>query len=52
MARMSLTITIKCAWWVTPYIYGVQMFSDLTGMEPNYDKVAATAMRGLRLVIG
>ena len=50
MACMTLTITIKRAWWVTPYLYGVQWFSELTGMEPDYDKVAATALRGLKLV--
>lgn len=50
MAQMNLTITIKRSWWVMPYLYGVQLFSELTGMEPDYDKVAATALRGLKPV--
>ncbi|WP_154232532.1 hypothetical protein [Pseudomonas syringae] len=50
MASVTLTITIRRAWWVMPYIYGVQLFSELTGMDPDYDKVAATALRGLKPV--
>jgi hypothetical protein len=34
-----------------PYLYGVQLFSELTGKTLDYDKVAATVMRGLTLVI-
>jgi hypothetical protein len=49
MDMISLTITIKRAWWVMPYLYGVQLFSELPGMEPDYDKVAATALRGLKV---
>lgn len=51
MACMTLTITIKRAWWVMPYIYGVHLLSELTGMEPDYDRVAETALRGFRLVL-
>ncbi|MBS5840654.1 MAG: hypothetical protein KID05_16005 [Pseudomonas sp.] len=49
MANISLIITIKRAWWVMPYIYGVQLFSELTGLDPDYDKVAATIARGLEV---
>jgi len=51
MANISQTITIKRAWWVMPYIYGVQLFSELTGLDPDYDKVAATIARGFTVVI-
>jgi hypothetical protein len=51
MAQMNMTITIKRSWWVMPYLYGVHLFSELTGMTPDYDKVVATVMRGLTLVI-
>ena len=51
MAQTNMTITIKRSWWVLPYLYGVQLFSELTGMTPDYDKVVATVMRGLTLVI-
>lgn len=49
MSRMTLAITIKRAWWVMPYLYGVQWFSELTGMEPDYKRVAATVLRGIRI---
>jgi len=49
MAATNITLSIKRAWWVMPYIYGVQLFSELTCMEPDYDKVAATIARGLEV---
>lgn len=51
MAATNITLSIKRAWWVMPYIYGVQLFSELTCMEPDYDKVAATIARGFTVVI-
>lgn len=50
MACITVTITIKRSWWVTPYIYGVYLLSALTGMEPDYEKVAATVVRGFKPV--
>lgn len=49
MAATNITLSIKRAWWVMPYIYGVQLFSELTGLDPDYDKVAATIARGLEV---
>jgi hypothetical protein len=51
MAKTTMTLTIKRAWWVLPYLYGVQLFSEATGMEPDYDKVAATCLRGMSVEI-
>ena len=51
MAATNITLSIKRAWWVMPYIYGVQLFSELTGLDPDYDKVAATIARGFTVVI-
>ena len=48
MAKTNITVSIKRAWWVMPYIYGLQLFSELTGMEPDLGKVGATVMRGFR----
>lgn len=47
MARY--TITIRIAWWVRWYISGVALCSLLTGLEPDMEKVKATAMNGVRL---
>ncbi|MBK3444123.1 hypothetical protein [Pseudomonas lactis] len=49
MAATNITLSIKRAWWVMPYIYGVQLFSELTCLNPDYDKVAATIARGLEV---
>ncbi|SDI40266.1 hypothetical protein [Pseudomonas abietaniphila] len=49
MAISTITFTIKWAWWVIPYLQAVTWFSEWTGLDPDVDKVVATAMRGLRL---
>jgi hypothetical protein len=47
MARCSITLTVRVAWWVRPYICSVALFAWLTGMNPDMDKVTRTAMRGI-----
>ena len=47
MAR--LVVTIRIAWWVRWYISVVALCSLLTGLEPDMEKVKATAMKGVRL---
>lgn len=51
MAINSITITIKIkiAWWVRWYIAGVSLRALLTGLEPDFEKVARTVRRGLRV---
>lgn len=46
MASSEMKITVRRAWWVTPYLQAVMWFSDLTGLEPDIDKVAGTVLRG------
>ena len=50
MAQSTLTITVKVAWWVRPYIQCVALFAKATGMEPDVDKVTRTVMRGIKAV--
>lgn len=45
----SMTIKVRIAWWVRWYISGVSLFAMLTGLEPDIEKVKATAMNGVRL---
>ena len=45
----SMTIKVRIAWWVRWYISGVALCSLLTGLEPDMEKVKATAMKGVRL---
>lgn len=51
MATTTMTLTLKRAWWVMPYLYSVMWFSEVTGLEPDLDKVSAAALRGYSLVI-
>jgi hypothetical protein len=53
MAVLSVEVRISVAWWVVPYIHGVNLFSKLTGLSPDIDKCVAFAMRGVKAeVIG
>lgn len=45
MAIANLTMRISYAWWVMPYLRAVATFAWLTGMEPDYVKLAETVMR-------
>jgi len=45
----SITLTVQVAWWVRWYISGVALFAMLTGLEPDMERVKATAMKGVRL---
>ncbi len=51
MARMNMHLSIKRSWWVMPYVHGVRLFSELTGMEPDMERVSATVMRGFKVAI-
>lgn len=43
------TIRITVAWWVRWYIAGVALAASMTGANPDYDKVRAAVMRGVRV---
>jgi hypothetical protein len=45
----SLKVTIHIAWWVRWYISGVALFSLLTGLEPDIEKVKAKVLKGVRI---
>lgn len=49
MAQATLTLTVKVAWWVRPYVRCVAVFASLFGMQPDVDKVLRTCMRGIRV---
>lgn len=51
MARCTITITVKVAWWVRPYIQSVALFAAMTGLQPDLEKVTRTAMLGIRPVV-
>ena len=49
MAKTILTLSVRFAWWVFPYLCGVRLRSLLTGREPNYQRVARIVERGMRI---
>lgn len=48
MAASNITVTVKIAWWVNPYIGAANAFAAMTGMTPDVNKVVATALRGVK----
>ena len=48
MKLTRIEVSVSVAWWVHPYLSGVGLFADLTGMTPDYEKCVAFAMRGVR----
>lgn len=51
MASMTLTACITYQWWVKPYLNACVMFAWLTGMEPDFEKIANTVFKGIKLKI-
>lgn len=47
MARGTISVEVRVAWWVRWYVAGVSLFCKLTGLEPDLAKVLATAERGI-----
>ena len=43
-------LTVKVSWWVLPYLHSVALFASMTGLRPDFEKVARTALRGIRVV--
>jgi hypothetical protein len=48
MAQRQLTVTVRLAWWLRPYLFGVALTSTLMGVEPDWDKVTRVIDRALR----
>lgn len=47
--ELRLTLSVKPAWWVRPYLIALVAFSALTGLEVDTEKAAdLIARRGLR----
>lgn len=47
----QITVTIRLAWWVRPYLACLLGLPALTGLEPDADKAAdLISRRGLRFV--
>lgn len=51
IGTLTVTVKVKRAWWVIPYLSAVARLGKLTGREPDIDKIVANAMRGVTLIV-
>jgi hypothetical protein len=51
MKVSRITVSIRLAWWLRAYLHGVRLISELTGLEPDYDKVSYWVSRGTKLKV-
>ena len=49
MTMASLKVTIRVAWWVRWYIYGVALCARITSVKPDMDKITSKVMKGVRI---
>jgi len=49
MHSTTLTFRTTTAWWINPYLHLLMFFCVLMDMEPNYEKVGAIVMRGIKV---
>ncbi len=47
MARHTVTISVRVAWWVRWYLSGVALAAQITGATPDAAKVTRWIWRGL-----
>ena len=45
----SVTITVRVSWWVRWYVASVALMSNLTGADPDVEKVGRWVKRGVRV---
>jgi len=51
MKTISITVSIKLAWWLPAYIACVRFMSDTTGLDPDMDRVESWIRRGVKLQV-
>lgn len=49
MDKSTITLRVKVAWWVRPYIAGVEFFALTFGTAPDFSKVLATVLKGIQV---
>lgn len=48
MAEHRITVRVRFAWWLWPYLRSVALFAWMTGLEPDFDKVERMIRRAMR----
>ena len=49
MAKLTVSLRVRVAWWVQPYIAGVKFCALVTGLEPDMEQVERVVVKGLRV---
>lgn len=44
-SEVDVKLSIKYHWWVSPYLHACRLFSQITGMQPDTDKIAERIVR-------
>lgn len=39
--RVAITVRLRLRWWVPHYIRSICIFSILTGLTPNFEKISS-----------
>lgn len=50
-ALTAITVRVKLAWWVLPWLHTLIFFCQLMEREPDYEKVMAVMRRGTRVSV-
>lgn len=45
----KIMLKVRVAWWLRLYIYGVTAMCRITGLEPDWNKVAAIVRKAVKL---
>jgi hypothetical protein len=49
MSDKQMTVEVRFAWWLRPWLGALAFFCVLTGAAPDMDKVARTVRRAVRV---
>jgi hypothetical protein len=49
MAKATLEVTVRLAWWFKPYVFCLFWTAWLSGREPDWDKMRAAVNRAYRV---
>lgn len=49
MARIEITMKIKFAWWLKPYLYALAVIHAVRGTEPEWEKITRVCERAMRV---
>ena len=51
-SEVQVDVKVTVAWWYRPYLNTLLWFAQLTGMQPDEDKLVEVIRRALRVKVG